>query len=273
MRLPNAGVTAEGPEGYYLPWVKLGKTTYQFTTDSRFNTPWWLPGEIVVERFELPVRWEASAGVAPLQVGIREVSQGEELMLRSGDEGEGRSLVALTDVSLVLSRDGRAPLSRRLQRAKDRALGNLRGEILLRGARVNGRWVGSARARHKDEPIMVSPGDELRVVLEWESLRPIDDNYKVFVQLLDAGLQVRAQGDDKAPLGGSSPTWLWFPRWRRGTHISDTYLLRVPPDLPPGSYPLVAGMYGFSTFKRVQVVAPDGDMEGDWVTLAHIEVR
>jgi hypothetical protein len=253
--------------------VRLGEATYRFTTDSRFNTPWWQPGEIVVERFELPVSWNASSGVAALQVGISEVSQGQELVLRSGDQGEDRTLVALADDLLVLPQDGRAPLSRRLQRAVDGALGNLRGEILLRGARINGRRVGSARAKRSGEPITIAPGDELRVVLEWESLRPINDNYKVFVQLLDAGLQVRAQGDDKAPLGGSSPTWLWFPRWRRGTHITDTYLLQIPPDLPPGSYPLVAGMYGFSTFKRVQVVTPDGDMEGDWITLAHIEVR
>ena len=93
-------------------------------------------------------------------------------------------------------------------------------------------------------------------------------------QLLDGGLQVRAQGDDKAPLGGSAPTLLWFPRWRRGTRIADTYLLDVPPDLPSGGpYPLVVGMYGFSTLKRVQVVSPDGDMDGDWVTLAHLWVE
>jgi hypothetical protein len=103
-------------------------------------------------------------------------------------------------------------------------------------------------------------------------LRPIEENYKVFVQLWDVGFQVRAQGDDKAPLRGSAPTLLWFPRWRRGTRIVDTYVLDVPPDLPPGQYPLVAGMYGFSTFKRVQVVSPDGDMDGDWITLAHLWV-
>jgi hypothetical protein len=32
-------------------------------------------------------------------------------------------------------------------------------------------------------------------------------------------------------------------------------------------------MYGFSTFKRVQVVSPEGDMEGDWITLGHLQVE
>jgi hypothetical protein len=55
--------------------------------------------------------------------------------------------------------------------------------------------------------------------------------------------------------------------------VADTYELEVPADLPPGQYPLVVGMYGFSTFKRAQVVSPDGDMEGDWITLAHLWVE
>jgi hypothetical protein len=253
---------SEPTEVYYMPWARLGETTYHFTTDSRFNTPWWQPDEIVVERFELPVPWKAQPGRVPLQVGVRLVSEGRDLEL---DTEQGRvdpRLATLTEVEIEPAQW--RPADRKL----DAALGNLRGEILLRGARINGRAVGPDQA-----PVSLRPGTRLRVVLDWESLRPIEDNYKVFVQLLDAGLQVRAQGDDKAPLGGSAPTLLWFPRWRRGTGITDTYVLQVPADLPPGTYPLVVGMYGFSTFKRVQVVSPDGDMEGDWITLDHLRVE
>jgi hypothetical protein len=71
---------------------------------------------------------------------------------------------------------------------------------------------------------------------------------------------------------------LWFPRWREGTRITDTYVLDVPPDLPPGTYPLIVGMYGFSTFRRLPVVSYGGDLEnptvqGDWITLAHLHVE
>jgi hypothetical protein len=162
----------------------------------------------------------------------------------------------------------------RLARDLDGALGNLRGEILLRGARIDGRRVGAEHG----SPIVLVPGRKMRVVLEWQSLRPIGDNYKVFVQLLDAGLQVRAQGDDKAPLGGSAPTLLWFPRWREGTRIVDTQVLDVPADLQPGTYPLIVGMYGFSTFKRLPVVSYEGNaggpvVQGDWITLGHLTVE
>ena len=254
-------MTMPDPEGveaqqYYVPWARLGETTYHFTTDRRFLTPWWQPGEIVVERFELPVPWHMGQGQYAVQVGVRSVNEGRDLAL-----GSGGTLAALTEVDI-----GHAvwrPPSRKLEAA----LGNLRGEILLRGARINGRRV-SAR-----QQIDIRPGRTLHVHLEWESLRPIEENYKVFVQLLDLGLQVRAQGDDKAPLRGSAPTLLWFPRWRRGIRLADTYELAVPPDLPPGQYPLVVGMYGFTTFKRAQTVSPGGDVEGDWITVAHLWVQ
>jgi hypothetical protein len=276
MRLPpGASVTEPGTGPYYLPWMRLGKTTYQFTTASRFNTPWWQPGEIVIERFELPVPYRVgeAGGLVPdslvLRVGVKEVSQGRELHVVSSEAAvEAGALVRLTSVPVALVQP-----SLRLERDLDSALGNLRGEILLRGARIDGRRVGAG-----GESFVLRPGQKLRVVLEWQSLRPIQDNYKVFVQLLDAGLQVRAQGDDKAPLGGSAPTLLWFPRWREGTRITDTYVLDVPPELPPGTYPLIVGMYGFSTFKRLPIVSYDGELgspvvQGDWITLAHLQVE
>ena len=260
MRLPDPeGVEAQQ---YYLPWAKLGETTYHFTTDSRFSTPWWQAGEIVVERFELPVAWKGEAGRTPLQVGVQWVNEGRDLTL-----ADGGTLATLTEVVLSPGR-WRTP-----ERKLDSALGNLHGEILLSGARINGQAVPGLRGEAGEQRLTIRPGRTLRVALAWESLRPVEENYTVFVQLLDTALRVRAQSDS-TPLGGSSPTLLWFPRWRQGTRIVDTHWLDdVPPDLAPGPYPLVVGMYGFSTHKRVQVVSPSGDVAGDWVTLDHLWVE
>jgi hypothetical protein len=167
------------------------------------------------------------------------------------------------EVLAPLTQVGVKPATWRPKKGKlDQVLGNLGGGMLLRGAWVNGQRAGP------DQRVELRPGHRLRVVLEWESLRPIDENYTVFVQLLDTSLRLWAQ-NDTTPLGGALPTLLWFPRWRRGTQIADTHLLHLPADLPPGEYPLVVGMYGFSTHKRVQVVSSGGDVEGDWVTIAH----
>lgn len=248
------------PEGaaaqrYYLPWARLGSTTYHFTTDSRFNTPWWQAGEIVVERFDLPVPWEAAAGYRPLQVGVRLVNEGRDLTWLGGE-----TAATLAQVEV------RPAQWRPSDKALETAVGNLHGEILLRGAWVNGQRVPT------EKRLTLRPGKPLRVALEWESLQPITENYTVFVQLLDLGFQVRAQ-HDMTPLGGSAPTLLWFPRWRQGMGITDTHVLHVPADLPPGQYPLVVGMYGFNTNKRVQNVLSNGDVEGDWITLGHMWVE
>lgn len=251
------------PEGveaqqYYLPWARLGETTYRFTLDSRFRTPWWQEGEIIVERFELPVPWHLADGTYPLQIGVEWINGGRDLQL-----DEGTTQTTLTEIE-VLPADWQ-PSVRKLESA----LGNLRGEILLRTAWVNGR-----RASPEGDGMVLCPGQTLHVLLEWESLVPIEENYKVFVQLVDTPVPyLRAQGDDKAPLRGSAPTLLWFPRWRRGTAMPDKYELEVPGDLPPGDYALVVGMYGFSTGKRIQSVMPDGDVAGDWITVTHLHVR
>jgi hypothetical protein len=255
MRMPDS----QEKEGqyYYLPWAKLGETTYHFTTDSRFNTPRWQPGEIVVERFELPMSWTAKAGHYPLQIGIRLMDTNQDLTLRNG-----QTLETLTTIEI------KPPDWRPRESKLDTALGNLNGNILLRHVRINGKRV------FIDEPIQINPGKTLRVTLDWESLRPIEENYTVFVQLLDWNTwpPVKAQ-DDITPLGGSAPTLLWFPRWRRGTRIADTHLLDIPADLATGQYPLVVGMYGFSTRKRVQNVLPNGDVQGDWITIGNLHVE
>jgi hypothetical protein len=254
MRMPDPeGVEAQR---YYLPWAQLGERMYRFTTDGRYNTPWWESGEIVVGRFELPVAWHTPAGRYPLRVGVQLVNEGRDLAV-----GNGETSAALTEVIV-----GPAPW-RPSEDALTAAVGNLGDAVLLRSARVNGAGVSSERFNGA-----VQPGERLRVVLDWEALRPIGENYKVFVQLLDGGLQVRAQGDDKAPLRGSAPTLLWFPRWRQGMRVSDTYELNLPADLPPGEYPLVVGMYGFTSFRRIGAIAASGDMEGDWITVAHLRV-
>jgi hypothetical protein len=254
MRMPNPeGVQAQR---YYLPWVQLGERTYHFTTDQRYNTPWWQGGEVVGERFELPIAWHTPAGRYPLRVGVQLVNEGRDLALGNGGTSAVLSEVVVEDA-----------LWRPSGEALATAVGNLGDAVLLRSARVDGRDVSSERFGEG-----IRPGDTLRVVLEWEALRPIDENYKVFVQLLDSGLQVRAQGDDKAPLRGSAPTLLWFPRWRRGMRIADSYELSLPVDLPPGEYPLVVGMYGFTSFRRIGAVAADGNVEGDWITVAHLRV-
>lgn len=112
----------------------------------------------------------------------------------------------------------------------------------------------------------LAPGDIAPVTLFWRALDAPDARFKVFVHLLDAHGQLAAQADAE-PLGGFRPTDGWQP----GETLLDRYGILLPPDLPVGTYTLVAGMYRFSG-ERLPVVADDAPA-GDAVTLGVIDVR
>jgi 4-amino-4-deoxy-L-arabinose transferase-like glycosyltransferase len=94
----------------------------------------------------------------------------------------------------------------------------------------------------------LAPGQELRLLLRWQGLARIAEDYTVFVHLRDGDNATVAQADGQ-PLGGLYPTSAWRP----GEIVPDYRLIRLPEGLPPGEYELRAGMYLLSTLERLPV--------------------
>jgi hypothetical protein len=108
----------------------------------------------------------------------------------------------------------------------------------------------------------LQPGDVLQVQLDWQTDAPLDTAYKVFVQLLkgDGGL---AAQQDSEPNSGASPTFSWTP----GAAITDRHGLAIPPDLAPGTYKLIVGLYNRDDpSSRLSIAG------GDYLTLGDILV-
>jgi hypothetical protein len=84
----------------------------------------------------------------------------------------------------------------------------------------------------------LSPGEPLSVTLVWRTERTPAASYHVFLHLLDGEGRPVAQSDG-IPAGWLRPTTGWLP----DEVILDEHVLVLPPDLPPGSYPLSAGLY------------------------------
>lgn len=107
-------------------------------------------------------------------------------------------------------------------------------------------------------PVAVSgplqPEQELLLRVTWQPLHTFEENWKVFVHLVDARGNVLAQFDGY-PREGDYPTSEWIP----GELIPDTYSLRLPPDAPPGPYRVYLGLYNEATLARLPVAA---DSEG-----------
>ena len=91
-------------------------------------------------------------------------------------------------------------------------------------------------------------GDEFDVVLYWEAQRSPEDDYVLFVHLVDGEGQVVA-GHDGPPLDGRYPTSAWLP----GEIVPDARHLVLDSGVPAGTYWLQVGMYRWPSLERLQV--------------------
>jgi hypothetical protein len=81
-------------------------------------------------------------------------------------------------------------------------------------------------------------GQPLTVTLYWQSLTELDEDYLVFVHVLDETGAIVTQVDE-GPQQGSYPTSLWVA----GEVVTDRHTLTMPSDLSVGDYRLRIGFY------------------------------
>jgi hypothetical protein len=110
-------------------------------------------------------------------------------------------------------------------------------------------------------------GEILPVSLFWQAQWPVDQDYSVFLQLVDHQGKLHVQIDRK-PVGGFRPTTSWQP----GEVIRDNYGLQLPPDLPPGEYRLIAGLYQPDNLQRLVVTDSGGHPLGDYALITNVRV-
>jgi hypothetical protein len=99
----------------------------------------------------------------------------------------------------------------------------------------------------------LQPGGQVDLTLNWQGLTAIDEDYTVFIQVLDA--QDRLVGQiDAWPLQGTYPT----SQWAVGEAVTDPYTIQLDADLPSGEYRLQVGMYLLATLQRLPVLNNNG---------------
>ena len=117
-------------------------------------------------------------------------------------------------------------------------------------------------------PTPALAGQPLRVTLHWRALAAPERGYTRFLHLVDAGGQLRAQSDSP-PASGGRPTTGWV----EGEVVADPVQLTLPPDLPPGRYRLLAGLYDPATLARLPAVnAANAPWPNNAVDLGEVEV-
>ncbi len=100
----------------------------------------------------------------------------------------------------------------------------------------------------------VQPYDALMVRLHWQTASPLQERYKVFVQLLNEDGVLVAQHDAE-PVGGQSPT----PTWKIGQAIIDQHALFIPNSLSTTHNTLIVGLYNYEHPNKRVLIAGGQD--------------
>lgn len=113
-------------------------------------------------------------------------------------------------------------------------------------------------------PSAPQPGQPWQIVLFWTAGAPTPVSDTVSVQLLNPPGHLVAQLD-AVPQNGQAPTTGWLP----GETIPDPHTVRLPANLPPGSYTLAVAVYPSGGGPRLPVPGATGDL----APIATITVR
>ncbi|OQY32284.1 MAG: hypothetical protein B6243_07620, partial [Anaerolineaceae bacterium 4572_5.2] len=118
------------------------------------------------------------------------------------------------------------------------------------------------------QPSAVSPSS-LSLTLYWQGLGEMRHSYTVFVHLVDSAGKVIAQQDAAPGERGKQPT----TSWAIGEYITDPVEIPLPPNLPPGEYTVVAGLYLSPNGPRLQRLDEAGQAAGDSATLGKTTMK
>jgi hypothetical protein len=202
----------------------------------------WPDGTVVQDEHRITLPPDLTPGNYSIAVSLEQRDlEGTTRMLRL--EGSGETDLLLGPVDLHLPEPSQSV-----------AVGNLGNVVRLVGY----------------EPSLIDPlqaGSTLPLTLTWECLAPMSQDYTVFVHLAGKEQQPLAQTDSQ-PLRGTYPT----SHWDAGGRLVDPYLLEVPPQVPPGEYELLVGMYLLTTGERLPLFDAGGQLIGDAIILGTVSV-
>ncbi|HEX9926650.1 MAG TPA: hypothetical protein VGD99_28650, partial [Anaerolineae bacterium] len=213
-----------------------------------YTTLLWVPGEIVVDAYPVPVKASAPPGIYWLDVGLYP-SERPDFSLPRFVEGQpiDQNSVRLGPIKVGGPPPGVTATEARPQMPINKTFGE---QIMLLGFDlVDG--AGNSGAASQD----------LQLTAYWQAEVVPAGDYTVFVHLVDAQDNVVAQFDGP-PAGGQYPTSLWEP----GEIIVDE---RVISGLSPGRYMLQVGLYRPDTGERL----PAAGVSDGTVSLMEFEVE
>ncbi len=111
-------------------------------------------------------------------------------------------------------------------------------------------------------------GDTLALFVYWRALAPIEQDYTVFLHLLDARGEI-VWGEDVMPRAGAAPTTTWVA----GRLVNDPHVIPLDADLPAGAYRLALGLYHQPTLTRLPIVDERGNATAEQIVIGTFQIE
>jgi hypothetical protein len=219
----------------------------QMITPSSTLLGWWQEGSVIAERIVMTTTPDTPVGVYHLNVHVLAPDLKTFLSFYRGDDTSPLRRITLGRVAVPWQ-------------------GTLDVE---RVEPVDARFSDQIRLLGFEAADRLSPGTAFSVTLYWEALRPPDDDYIVFVHLLDGAGQA-VVSHDGPPMNRRYPTGAWLS----GETVPDVHRLALSPDLPVGTYRLEVGMYRWPSIERLPIWDRHGIEQVErTILLQEIEIR
>lgn len=211
-----------------------------------FPTSMWTPGVAFADHYSIPVGKDlVTPSLMQLKLDVYERTEAEHVPIEgSGDSGNyllfGRLRAYDSSGEAGIETD-KAPLA------------TFGDTIALTDLRL---------------PNCIEDSQPAKISLGWECLGRMDEDYKVFVHLVNEQGELVAQ-DDSLPHSGYYPTFIWEPGDRVPHHAE----LAIPQGVSGQDYTLAVGWYHAKTLTRLPAYGETGDrLENDQQPLIELAV-
>jgi len=224
--------------GVYHVWGKQDGRPYW----DGYPTHQWPKGLVLKDRREIEVWPGTPPGSYQITVSVYDPASGRWLTpAGGGDMVIGPVEVPRREPPPVEALDIEHPLS-----------ANLDGQVRLLGYNMSGTF---------------QPGTEVHLTLFWQALQAMNEDYTVFIHLVDPQGHIWGQKDNP-PVDGFYPT----TAWEASEMVRDQYDVPISPEAPPGRYSIVTGMYRVESGQRLPVVDETGKIVGDHIKLVEVQI-
>lgn len=210
-----------------------------------FPTSLWSPGEIVPDRYTIPIgRQAAPPALLQMEVAVYVLETMERLPAFDPRGQERSAFVGELRLTSWPPRAYTIPNPTRFL------------------------WANGMILEGYDMPAEARAGASLEVSLFWSAAGQVEEDYTVFLHMVDSAGVLHSQYD-KPPLDGRYPTRCW----RAGETIKDTYTLPLD-NVMSGTYWLRVGIYpAADATQRVPVIDDAGRVIAEDIYLVPVRVN